>query len=191
MRNPPLILASASPRRQAILRSLGVAFHVATPPCEEMHDANAPAVTVMENAYRKAIAAQRLFPKSGIIAADTLVAFRGKALGKPASEAEGKAWLRAYAGEQQQVYTAVAFCLPEVEAVTRFTEVSALTFRQYDEATVERYWALVNPIDRAGAYDINAYGDLLIEKYTGSYTNIMGLPRELVRQWLLAHRLLP
>ncbi len=183
---PRLILASASPRRQEILTSLGVAFEVVVPECEEIHNPDAPAVTVMENARRKALAVHKLHPEAYIIAADTVVSFKGRSLGKPTSEVEGKAWLLSYSGARQQVYTAVAFLAPEDEAPQCFTEVSALLFHPYSRETVEAYWEKVNPIDRAGAYDINTCGEMLIAERKGSYTNVMGLPRALVKLWLKA-----
>lgn len=183
----PLLLASLSPRRRAILSALGVTFDTVNPVCDELHDSGAPAATVTENARRKALSVLAQRPDAFIIAADTVVSFAGRALGKPTSLEEARAWLLRYAGRRQQVYTAVAFVVPGQSAPEVFTEVTSVRFADYGEETVDRYLAAVRPLDRAGAYDINEHGDWLIAGWVGSYSNVMGLPKGLVRLWLKAH----
>lgn len=185
---PKLILASASPRRQAILKSIGIPFEVHLPTCSEIRYPDDPVATVGKNAGRKARSVQLRYPRATIIAADTVVSFMGKVLGKPQSYAEAQAWLLSYSGKVQHVYTAVAFALPGVTNPEVRIEVSSLRFKDYGSAVVEEYLDRVKPFDRAGAYDINELGDLLIADRVGSYSNVMGLPQGVVADWLIAHK---
>ncbi len=183
----PLILASASPRRQKILASLKVPFEVHLPNCREVHFPDDPVATVGSNAKRKARSVQQRYPKHIILAADTVVSFEGRVLGKPRDRLEAETWLKSYSGKSQIVYTAVAFALPSTEKISLRIEATSLRFKTYNYDTVGEYFDRVQPLDRAGAYDINAHGELLIDHRIGSYTNVMGLPRSLVRDWLLTH----
>ena len=171
-----LILASASPRRQAILRHLKIPFEVHLATCKES-----------QNASLKALSVAKRYPHAVILAADTVVAFNGKVLGKPRDYEEAQAWLLDYAGRSQQVYTAVAFLKPGRRDPDLFIEATSLVFKQYGLGTVQDYLDRVKPLDRAGAYDINECGDLLIEERIGSYTNVMGLPQSVVSAWVKAN----
>lgn len=190
METIPIILASASPRRRAILRSLGVHAEVHRPHCMEVTLRDDPAGTVGVNARRKALSVHASYPRAAIIAADTVVCFEGRVLGKPRDLEEARAWLTAYSGKTQTVYTAVALFYPGAQEPSLRIEATSLQFKEYDARTVDAYLALVHPIDRAGAYDVNERGDLLIAGRIGSYSNVMGLPRGVVRDWLVAHGLL-
>ncbi len=184
----PLLLASGSPRRQAILHALGVPFEVVLPTCHERVVPNDPVATVGINAHRKALSVRSRYPNALILSADTVVSFQGRVLGKPASWEEAQTWLLDYAGKSQQVFTAVAFVRPGQPEPELFIEATSLRFRDYGLAIVQDYLDRVRPLDRAGAYDINAYGDLLIAERIGSYTNVMGLPRSVVAAWLAAYQ---
>lgn len=183
----PLLLASGSPRRHAILRAMGVPFEVALPSCQECVRPGDPVATVGGNACRKALSVRLRHPRSVILAADTVVAFQGQVLGKPRSPEEAQAWLLSYAGKSQQVFTAVAFVRPGHHDPDLFIEATSLVFRDYGLGTVQDYIGRVRPFDRAGAYDINACGEMLIAERIGSYTNVMGLPRNVVAGWLALH----
>jgi septum formation protein len=183
----PLLLASASPRRKAILEHLGYDFQVRSVDCEEVCIADDPISTVLHNAKRKARALRAQDNEAIIIAADTVVSFEGRIYGKPRSKEEARTWLAAFAGKTQIVYTAVAFVHPQEQKTEVFVEASSLRFKRYSIDTIDTYLYQVKPYDRAGAYDINTQGEMLIDRYTGSYTNIMGLPEKLVRAWLRAH----
>lgn len=183
----PLLLASGSPRRHAILRAMGVPFEVAPPTCQEVVRPGDPVATVGTNACRKALSVRLRHPQRVILAADTVVAFQGEVLGKPRTPEEAQAWLLSYAGKSQQVFTAVAFVRPGQRDPDLFIEATSLVFRPYGLGVVQDYIARVRPFDRAGAYDINASGELLIAERIGSYTNVMGLPRKVVAGWLARH----
>ena len=190
MRGTPIVLASGSPRRRAILQALGVAFEVVVPRSIEIARPEEPVATVGVNARHKALAAQALRPHAAIIAADTVVCFQGRVLGKPRDEEEARAWLLSYAGRAQTVFTGVALLLPGAEEPSLRIEATGLLFKDYGPDVAEAYLRRVRPLDRAGAYDVNAHGEMLIAGRVGSHTNAMGLPRGLVRDWLAAHGLL-
>jgi septum formation protein len=182
-----LILASASPRRQAILRHLKIPFEVHLATCKESVRAGDPVGTVGQNACMKALSVSKRYPRSVILAADTVVSFNGKVLGKPRDYEEAQAWLLDYSGRNQIVYTAVAFLKPGHRDPELFIEATSLVFKQYGLGTVQEYLDRVKPLDRAGAYDINEHGELLIHERIGSYTNVMGLPQSIVSTWVKAN----
>ena len=186
----PLILGSASPRRAKILRGLGCVFTVCAADTEEIHDASDPVHTVVTNALEKYRACRRLHPEAALITADTLVWFEGRLIGKPADLSEAAQFLRAFSERTQIVYTAVALGMPaDGEQPDIRVEASSVRFKELSEEAIQSYLDRTRPLDRAGAYDIDENGDLLIAGHSGSYTNIMGLPEAPVRDWLAAHGL--
>ena len=168
-----LILASGSPRRAKILRDLGVEFSVVKSDAPEVSYPHDPERTVRENALAKGAAVSG----ENILSADTIVWFNGKIYGKPKDLEEAKAYLRELSGNVHTVFTGVAYN-GEVRVVK-----SDVKFRKLSDAMIDEYVARVKPTDRAGAYDIDESGDLIVESYTGSYENIMGLPVEPLREW--------
>lgn len=166
---------------------LGVRFSVCQPRSLETTLRDDPAGTVGVNARRKALSVAAAHPGAAVIAADTVVSFEGRVLGKPNTLAQAREWLLSYAGKVQTVFTGVAMVFPGAGEPSLRIEATSLLFKEYDARTVEAYLALVNPIDRAGAYDVNERGDLLIAGRVGSFTNAMGLPRGVVADWLAAH----
>lgn len=184
MNFPRIIAATASPRRHAVLRSLGVGFDIVAPDVEEIHDASDPVRTVSHNARAKFAAARRLCHGRPVLGADTLVYFRGRLIGKPRDVEEARAFLRGFSGAVQLVFTAVAMGAADEDEPRVRVEASSVRFKVLDEDEINSYVDEVRPLDRAGAYDIDASGDRLIAGFEGSYTNIMGLPREVVEPWL-------
>ena len=188
----PLILASGSPRRAKILRDLGVEFEVVKTEAPEVSIPHDPMRTVTENACAKlraaAVAQERdrsRWPRQArplplgraILAADTIVWFDNRIYGKPRDLEEAKEFLRELSGQTHVVFTGVAFRAEDGAERTACVE-SHVTFRALSEEMIEEYVARVHPTDRAGAYDIDEAGDLVVASYTGSYENIMGLPVE-------------
>ena len=181
----PLILASKSPRRAKILRGLGLDFTVLVTEAEEVSLPREPEHTVVANATLKLEAARRVRPDAAVLAADTIVWYADRIYGKPRDLDEARRTLRELSGRVHTVFTGVAFALPGGETLTA-TARSDVKFRELSDELIERYVALVNPLDRAGSYDIDDYGQIVVESYTGSYENIMGLPVEPVRSWCRA-----
>ena len=172
-----IVLASGSPRRAKILKDLGVDFEVVKTDAPEVSYPADPERTVSENALAKGAA---LLPRKGVLSADTIVWFANRIYGKPRDLEEAKEFLRELAGNVHTVFTGVAFD-GEVKVVR-----SDVKFRELSEATIDEYVARVRPTDRAGAYDIDESGDLIVEPYSGSYANIMGLPVEPLKEWGIA-----
>ena len=168
-----VILASGSPRRAKILESLGVEFDVVKTDAPEVSYPHDPERTVRENALAKGAAATG----PHVLSADTIVWFANRIYGKPRDLEEAKAFLRELSGNVHTVFTGVAFD-GDVKVVK-----SDVKFHALSEAKIDEYVAKVKPTDRAGAYDIDESGDLIVESWTGSYENIMGLPVEPLREW--------
>ena len=185
----PLILASGSPRRAKILRDLDVEFEIVKTEAPEVSIPHDPVRTVTENAcakLRAAVATSCDPPEvagRAVLAADTIVWFNNCIYGKPRDLEEAKEFLRELSGQTHVVFTGVAFRAEDGTERTACVE-SHVTFRRLSEEMIEEYVTRVHPTDRAGAYDIDEAGDLIIASYTGSYENIMGLPLEPLRDWL-------
>ena len=127
-------------------------------------------------------ACRRLRPDADILAADTLVWFEGRLVGKPRDEEEAARFLRAFSGRTQTVFTAVAFSRPADAKPTVRIEATAVRFKELTDAEIADYIRVVHPLDRAGAYDAADYGDRVIAEVVGSFTNVVGLPMETVRE---------
>ena len=181
--NEKIILASGSPRRAKILKDLGVDFEIRKSDAEEVAYPHDPERTVRENAEKKGEWVRstdedvRCPRGRSILSADTIVWFAGRIYGKPRDLDEAKAFLRELSGQTHTVFTGVCF-----DGETRVVR-SDVTFRRLSDAMIDEYVARVKPTDRAGAYDIDESGDLIVESWTGSYENIMGLPVEPLREW--------
>ena len=176
-----LILASGSPRRAKILKDLGVEFTVVKSDAPEVSYPHDPERTVRENALAKGAAGVNATTRGhvgyGVLSADTIVWFNNRIYGKPRDLDEAREYLRELSGNVHTVFTGVAYN-GEVKVVK-----SDVKFRELSDAMIDEYVARVKPTDRAGAYDIDESGDLIVESYTGSYENIMGLPVEPLKEW--------
>ena len=184
-----LVLASASPRRAKILESLGVEITVLKTDAPETSIPHDPERTVSANAAAKLDAALAELRRrngeewrGGVLAADTIVWFDGRIYGKPRDLAEAAEFLRELGGRTHSVFTGVAYAGPDGARRTACVR-SDVTFHPLDEAKIADYVARVKPTDRAGAYDIDESGDLIVASYAGSYENIMGLPEEPLRKF--------
>jgi len=189
---PPLVLASASPRRQELLRQLGLDFVVAPGHVEELAH---PDLTARElslfNARQKAHAVARQFPDALVLGADTLVYLGHKLFGKPTDLAEAELMLAQLQGQTHQVVTGVCLLHQRARREKLFAETSDVTFRTLSREQVRHYLSLVNPLDKAGAYAIQEHGDLIVAAVSGSYSNVVGLPLERLRAELVAFGGLP
>ncbi|MFH1067393.1 MAG: nucleoside triphosphate pyrophosphatase [bacterium] len=181
-----LILASASPRRQQLLREAGVAFRVDAPDVEEKseHPDFTPSELAQWNARHKAEVVAARNPDAPVLAADTVVVCEGRVLGKPSDLDEAREMLRWLSGKTHEVLTAVVWLSADrknnCEAVAR----TRVTFRVLDEAAISDYLSTVHVLDKAGAYALQENGESIIESIEGSRTNVIGLPMEMVGEWL-------
>lgn len=175
----PLVLASRSPRRVELLRAAGFAFTIMAPDTEEAHDAAlTPAALTLENARRKAVwaAGQRL--EAWVIGADTLVYVDGRPLGKPRDYDEAATMLRLLSGRAHEVCTGVVIAGEGGAECHAFAVVTKVIFKPLTDAVIRDYHHRVNPLDKAGAYGIQECSDLILQEYSGSWTNVMGMPME-------------
>ena len=175
-----VILASGSPRRRELLEAAGLSFEVIPSPAEEIHDASLGMEGLCEeNARLKAIAVAAHHPVAVVIGADTLVFLDGQPLGKPKDMAEAVRMLLSLSGFVHNVCTGVCICEPSGKIRTLHA-VTEVVFRTLDDATIYEYLAKTSPLDKAGAYGIQDHGEMIVERISGGYDNVMGLPVGLV-----------
>ena len=183
---PVLVLASASPRRAEILRSLRIPF-TARPvdiPEEPLPGETAEAAAARLSGEKAAVAARR-DPEAWILAADTLVFLDGAILGKPRDDVDAATMLRRLSGREHGVVTSVH--LRHGDAAGRgVAEVSRVRFAPLDEDEIAWYVATGEPRDKAGAYGVQGLGARFIDEIHGSFTNVMGLPARAVYRLLRA-----
>lgn len=180
-----LILASASPRRRELLAQLGVKFDVVVAGITEHEDPETePTKMVAHNAALKADWVAERHPEAYVLGADTTVLIDRTVLNKPRDLAEARAMLRRLAGRTHTVFTGVALRRHRDRVAVDEGVTSRVTFRAFDDAVIEAYLKIVNPLDKAGAYGIQEGRELIIAGWEGSFTNIMGLPMEVTKQIL-------
>ena len=169
-----LILASASPRRQELLKLFGIPFTVRVADIDETMDLTRPAFDEVARVSRlKALAVPR-DADDVVIAADTIVVCEGRVLGKPKDEADAIATLKLLSGRDHQVMTGCTVLWGERSA--SFTEVTDLHFRPLSEKEIARYVSSGEPMDKAGSYGIQGGAALFCTHMVGDYYNVMGLP---------------
>jgi septum formation protein len=189
MKPLPLILASASPRRVDLLRQIVTDFEVVPGNLPELHDDQLTAWEMAQiNAYRKARAIAKKFPDATVLAADTLVYLDREArlYGKPASPADAARMLRELQGKTHAVITGVCLLHLRNHRQRVFADWTDVRFHPLTEAQIREYLELVNPLDKAGAYAIQEHGERIVAEISGSYSNVVGLPVERVREELAA-----
>lgn len=180
-----LILASASPRRRELLAQLGLPFRVIPAEVTEHEAPDAdPRAMVAHNAALKADWVAARHPEAVVIGADTTVFIDRTVLNKPRDAAEARAMLRMLSGRTHTVFTGLAVRRRRTGLKLDRGVASEVTFRRLDEAAIELYLSRVYTLDKAGGYAIQEHGDLLVERYTGSLTNIIGLPVDEMKQLL-------
>jgi septum formation protein len=187
MNLPPLILASASPRRAELLRQLGWRFQVVASDASEFaHEHLSPLELCQLNAHRKARAVAKKFPDALVLAADTLVFLDEEILGKPADLEEAQRMMEQLQGRTHQVVTGVVLIHLRAHRERVFAVSTDVRFRALTAEQIQNYFEKVNPLDKAGAYAIQEHGDLIVEEISGSYSNVVGLPVERLQEELNA-----
>lgn len=187
-RLPPLVLASASPRRAELLRQAGMAFRVEVSGVPEPAAGHfTPRELCLANASRKANAVAGRFPAHVVLGADTEVALGRRVFGKPRDRAEAADFLAALAGRAHEVITGVALVQRRPAVLRAFTVVTRVKFLPLSAAQIADYLARIEPCDKAGAYAVQEHGELIIEQVEGPLSNVVGLPVERVlaelEQW--------
>lgn len=172
----PVILASASPRRQQFLEDLGIAFRVVRPAGIEPRPqpGQSPENYVLTAARAKARSVSSA-PGTLLLAADTIVALGSRILGKPRDFSDALAMLRMLEGATHQVITAVCCRLPDRREVT-FCDTTHVHFHSWPDTVLAAYARTGEPADKAGAYAIQGKGAFLVAGMEGSWTTVVGLP---------------
>ena len=186
MKLPPLILASASPRRAELLRHLKLKFKVLPSDATEIFDGQlSPRELCQLNAHRKARAVAKKIPDALVMGADTLVFLGREIFGKPRDLDEAKKMLAKLQGRTHQVVTGV--CLMQLRAHREriFAASTDVTFHPLTAEQIGDYLSKMNPLDKAGAYAIQEHGDTIVAEISGSYSNVVGLPMERLREELM------
>ena len=183
------ILASASPRRAELLRQIGLEFEVAPGQTPEVHDEQLTAWEMAQiNAYRKARFVAKRFPDALVLGADTLVYLdrETKLFGKPANREDAFRMLSELQGRTHAVITGVCLLHLREHRQSVFAEWTDVTFLPLSGEQINNYLALVDPLDKAGAYAIQEHGEKIISEISGSYSNVVGLPLELLQREMQA-----
>lgn len=187
MKLPPLILASASPRRAELLRQLQPEFQIVPNDAEEILDGQlSPLELCQLNAHRKARAVARKIPDALVLGADTLVFLDGEIMGKPRELADARRMLLRLQGRTHQVVTGVSLIYLRGHRERLFAVSTDVTFRSLSAEQIGDYLSKINPLDKAGAYAIQEHGDMIVAEISGSFSNVVGLPVERVGDELAA-----
>ncbi len=180
-----IILASASPRRIDILSQYDLDIEVIPAEIEEKYrQGERPEQLAMSLAFQKALWVSKKREDELILAADTVVALKDRILGKPEDEEQAFQILEALSGKEHQVITGISLIRGKTKIVDY--ERTRVKFRELNKEQILKYIETSEPMDKAGAYGIQGYGRILVEKINGSYSNVVGLP--LVKTDILLNR---
>ena len=178
-----LVLASASPRRQELLRSAGISFEVQPAHIPEDPLPGEAAKECAERLARdKALAVARQRPHDFVLGADTVVVVDGQLLGKPTDAADAARMLRLLSGREHQVITGVCLVVGGEPSVA--SETTVVTVSEITDKDIADYVASGEPMDKAGAYAIQGLASRWIPRIEGDYSNVVGLPVALVLRML-------
>ncbi len=188
---PPLILASASPRRQQLLARIGITADAIVPADidETPLKAELPRVYAQRMAAEKAAVVAALHPDSAVLSGDTVVAVGRRILPKAESEADARHCLDLISGRRHQVLSAVTLTLPDGRSLHRLSE-NTVIFKRLHADEIQAYIAGGEWLGKAGGYAIQGTAEALIRSMSGSYSGIMGLPLYETRSMLVTAGLL-
>jgi septum formation protein len=190
-----LVLASASPRRQELLRNAGISFVVQPTDIPEVpEDGEAPQSFAERLAREKALTVFRQRPNDFVLGADTIVVVDAEILGKPCDGADAARMLRLLSGGRHQVTTGVCLVGPKPGSENRKTvfedvrsETTLVTMDVLSDDDIRSYVSTGEPMDKAGAYAIQGRASRWISRIEGDYFNVVGLPVSLVYKMLREH----
>ena len=197
-----LVLASASPRRQELLRNAGIAFTVQPADIDESpRDGESPVDCAQRLAREKALAISRRRPQDCVLGADTIVVVDEKILGKPRDAADAARMLRLLSGRTHEVITGVCLAGPvaggqrvrgelrtENRELRTAYETTRVTMCEISDEDISEYISTGEPMDKAGAYAIQGMASRWIPRIEGDYSNVVGLPVALVYRMLQDRR---
>lgn len=180
-----LVLASSSPRRQALLALLGLSFEVYPSEFHEHPTAGlSPIEQVRRFALEKARSVALVRPRALVLGSDTVIDLEGQLLGKPVDLEDARTMLTRLAGRSHHVHTAVALCDCERNIESMEVATAEVWMKADDGQIYERYLATEESLDKAGAYAIQGVGGDLVERIGGDYTTVVGFPLKLVAHLL-------
>jgi septum formation protein len=183
-KKPELILASSSPRRQELLREIGIPFQVhAANINEDQMPGEAPIQYALRLAREKAQAVSKRYPQTYVLGADTIVVIDGEVLGKPIDHDDAARILRRLSGRSHEVTTAVSLIAQGTLVETR-ASTTKVYFREIAQAEIQQYVAGGEPMDKAGAYAIQGGASRWTDRIEGEFSNVVGLPLSLVTEML-------
>ena len=173
-----IILASESPRRQELLKQIGLKFDVITSDIEETVDKNQKPEEVVQQLSRMKAenVAKKVKSESLIIAADTIVVYKNEILGKPKDEQDAFKMLEKLSGDIHEVFTGFTVIDNRTDKIISDYERTLVKFRELTEEEIKAYIDTKEPMDKAGSYGIQQFGSLLVEEIKGDYFNVVGLP---------------
>lgn len=179
---PDFLLASSSPRRRQLLQEGGYRFHVVAPTIPEPDEAFSgltPAQQAESLAYFKARAVADLHPGHVVVGADTIVALGSKVLGKPDDVEHAKTMLSNLSGTRHRVITGVAVLMPDGRRLIA-SDVTYVTMKPMSQQEIQQYIDSGEWVGKAGAYAIQETADRFVQSVEGSFSNVVGLPMELL-----------
>ena len=176
-----IILASKSPRRQELLKKIGINIEIHPSNIDEKRiSIKNPVEYVKELARLKAENIGSLYPGSWIIGADTIVVIHDQIIGKPRSKADSISILKKLNNHEHFVYTAFCICKQDSNSYTIKSVIKSVKtkvyFKNLTDSEIEWYANTKEPFDKAGGYGIQGIGSFIVKKISGSYTNVVGLP---------------
>jgi septum formation protein len=182
-----LILASTSPRRRKLIKLLGLPFESVSPKNVEEHLDSSNISVLLEGlkelSRKKARSVNNDYSEDIVIGADTIVVHNGKLLEKPTGADDAIKYLKRLSGDTHVVYTAVT--LSKKNKQITFIEKTYVTFREIPDKVIRTYVGTGLPLDKAGAYGIQDFGALFVEKISGDFYNVMGFPVGKIWEYLL------
>lgn len=182
---PPVILASASPRRSQLLASMDIEFEVVPSHVEELIDGYDFIPDLCEaNARIKAEPIADMHPECLVIAADTMVYLEDTLFGKPTDIDDAHRMLTRLQGRTHQVTTGVSLIYHNEEISKSFSVITNVTFLSLDAGQISEYLAKIDPLDKAGGYAIQEQKQMIAKRVSGSVSNVVGLPVERLKEEL-------
>ena len=182
---PPVILASASPRRSQLLASMDIDFEVVPSHVEELIDGYDFIPDLCEaNARIKAEPIADIHPECLVIAADTMVYLEDTLYGKPTDIDDAHRMLTRLQGRTHQVTTGVSLIYHNEEISKSFSVITNVTFLSLDVGQISEYLAKIDPLDKAGGYAIQEHKQMIAKRVSGSVSNVVGLPVERLKEEL-------
>jgi septum formation protein len=182
---PPVILASASPRRSQLLASMDIEFEVVPSHVEELIDGYDFIPDLCEaNARIKAEPIADMHPECLVIAADTMVYLEDTLYGKPTDIDDAHRMLTRLQGRTHQVTTGVSLIYHNEEISKSFSVITNVTFLSLDAGQISEYLAKIDPLDKAGGYAIQEHKQMIAKRVSGSVSNVVGLPVERLKEEL-------